>query len=239
MSDIEATHVSEGLTTSAGAASYTLRRIQRQSRIAVEDAQLVEDQGQIGGEIRLDQGLYVTRAIEQVVLTDLHRENSAQAPSVLVVGEAGYGKTSLLWRFFHVLQEKANWEPWLVKATLLSLDPKEEGRRVRRAGVIWADELVAAAQIPREDHRFPIVLLDTVDVLLHDETDRQALLELLLSLKEVEAHQNGARASVGCGNCRFVETVENELHVSPQFPLHLENSANAEFPTVPTTSAAG
>lgn len=193
MNDTKATHLSEGQTTDAVAATDTLRRIRRQSRIAVEDAQLVEDHGQSGGEIRLEQNLYVTRAIEQDVLTHLGRENSAQAPSVLVVGEAGYGKTSLLWRIFHVLQETENWEPWLIKATLLSLDPAGEGRRVRTAGVVWADELVAAAQIASEDGRLPIVLLDTVDVLLHDETDRQALLELLLSLKEV-----GARVVATC-----------------------------------------
>ena len=111
MNDTKATHLSEGQTTDAVAASDTLRRIQRQSRIAVEDAQLVEDHGQSGGEIRLEQNLYVTRAIEQDVLTHLGRENSAQAPSVLVVGEAGYGKTSLLWRIFHVLQETENWDP--------------------------------------------------------------------------------------------------------------------------------
>lgn len=193
MSDAEATHISEGPRLRSVAASDALRRIQRQSRIAVEDSQLVEDQGQIGGEIRLEQNLYVTRAIEQTVLTHLHRENSAPAPSVLVVGEAGYGKTSLLWRIFHVLQETENSEPWLIKATLLSLDPAEEDTRVRSAGVVWADELVAAAQIIREECRFPIVLLDTLDVLLHDETDRQALLDLLLNLKEV-----GARVVATC-----------------------------------------
>lgn len=72
MSDAEATHVSEGPRPRSVAASDALRRIQRQSRIAVEDSQLVEDQGQIGGEIRLEQNLYVTRAIEQTVLTHLH-----------------------------------------------------------------------------------------------------------------------------------------------------------------------
>lgn len=174
-------------------ASNALRRIQRQSQIAVEDSQLVEEHGYLGEEIRLDQNLYVNRTVEREIFANLDREMTSRAPSVLVVGEAGYGKTSLLWRVFHVLRARANWEPWLVKATLFSLDPSETRQDVRNTGIVWSDEVIAATEVTINQGRYPVVLLDTVDVLLHNEPDRQALLEFLLTLVEI-----GARVVATC-----------------------------------------
>ncbi|HEV2828329.1 MAG TPA: ATP-binding protein, partial [Pyrinomonadaceae bacterium] len=139
MSEIEPTKT--GLaSTDLAIASHALRNIQRQSEIAVEDSQLVEEHGYLRAEVRLDQDLYVTRTVEREIFANLDREAGSRAPSVLVVGEAGYGKTSLLWRVFHVLKGRTGWEPWLIKATLLSLDPSETRQDARNAGIVWSGE---------------------------------------------------------------------------------------------------
>ena len=75
-----------------------LRRVQLQSRIASNDARLIEDdEGSFGSKIYLDPELYVTRTVEQSIYKHILRTGNDVAPSVFVVGEVGHGKTSLLW----------------------------------------------------------------------------------------------------------------------------------------------
>src|SRR5581483_8649408 len=72
----------------------------------------------LGGEVRLDQDLYVSRQAEQAVCGILNRQ-AHTANLVLLVGEAGFGKTSLLWHLYDSLNRQAGWEPWFIKSTIL------------------------------------------------------------------------------------------------------------------------
>jgi hypothetical protein len=168
--------------------SEALARVRRQSRIAVDDAQVIEERGGVDKEIRLDQDLYVTRLVEREILERLTKANDeGVAASVLVVGEAGHGKTSLLWRLHSTLTEKAGWEPWFIKSTLLSLDDVRSRTAILgRRAPLHANEIISASEVARSDGREPIVLLDTVDVLLHGNDDERAqLLEFLQILKDI------------------------------------------------------
>lgn len=153
-----------------------LERVRRLSEIAAKDARLIAEDpdGALGGEIRLDQNLYVTRSVEQEIHSYLSGMGRRNASWVLVVGEAGYGKTSLLWHFHHMLNASDKWEPWFVKSTSFW----------RHTSILSAEELAFAAEATRGQERRPIVLLDTVDLLLHDENDRYGLLELLSLLND-------------------------------------------------------
>jgi len=161
-----------------------LNRVRRLSGIAADDAeQIIQATGQ-DLEIRLGPELYVERDIEKDVHARLRQAERVDHPlSLLITGEAGHGKTSLLWRLHQTLLQEEKWEPWLIKSTLLSLAP-QEGETIA-SGRLHLDDLFTAARTTRSEDRRPIILLDTVDVLLHGEqTERDALVERLLALSE-------------------------------------------------------
>lgn len=159
-----------------------LRRVRRSSRIAADDAQQVIQTVGTEREVLLGPELYVERDIEQELRDRLEKSvRNGQPVSILVTGEAGHGKTSLLWRLHQTLGEAGKWEPWFIKSTLLALTP----RAGEAAGGIHLDDLLAAARLARAEGRRPLVLLDTVDALLHGgETERERVVESLLMLSE-------------------------------------------------------
>jgi nucleoside phosphorylase/HEAT repeat protein/DNA polymerase III delta prime subunit len=163
-----------------------LRRVRRSSRIAADDAQqVIQTVGQAVGteqEVLLGPELYVERDIEQEIRNRLEKSvRNGQPVSILLTGEAGHGKTSLLWRLHQTLGEAGKWEPWFIKSTLLALAP----RPGEAAGGIHLNDLLAAAQLARAEGRRPLVLLDTVDALLHgEEAERERVVEALLTLSE-------------------------------------------------------
>lgn len=120
-----------------------------------------------GGFARFDEGLYVTRSIEQALL-------AAGTGTVAIVGEAGNGKTSILW----ALQQRltaAGRPAFLLRATSWQ---KDERLRV---------QLNTATGYLASIGQTPTVLLDMVDVLLHDAGERDGFVMQLTELRAVGA----------------------------------------------------
>ncbi|WP_432868621.1 TIR domain-containing protein [Microbispora rosea] len=105
-------------------------------------------------------GLYVTRDLEEKLSRQLR-----VAPDIplVVVGEPGSGKTSILWGMARRLCEAPGGEVFFVKATWLAADGTGGGTRV--------DEvlLTAAIEAARQTGRTVTLLIDTVDVLVNND----------------------------------------------------------------------
>lgn len=124
-----------------------LERVRALSAAAAADSDIVAwRDGQ--SVVRLSDGAYVARSVQGRLLKRLAK------PSVTaVVGEAGCGKSALLWHLYDRLA-RVGYDPMLVPATALL-----DGTAV--------DEVVAALREPAD--RGPVMLLvDTLDLLLHD-----------------------------------------------------------------------
>ncbi|MFD5283987.1 NACHT domain-containing protein [Streptomyces rubrogriseus] len=121
-------------------------------------------------DIRIDSMLHVVRTLEPDLLEQL-RNTSHPWPRV-VVGEAGSGKSTLLWSLHQSLAAEPDTEPLLLPATWLLQERSAEPAE-RLAGLLQ--------KIARAGSR-PVLLLDTADLMLHDEEARQRLLRLLDSV---------------------------------------------------------
>lgn len=116
-------------------------------------------------------GLYVARDIEE----DLARSLRAPHPApVVLAGEAGCGKTSILWGMARRLcvAAGAEAEVFFVKATWLS---PQEGAGAR----VSEQALTAAVSAARTAGRHVSVLLDTVDVLVNDDESWTVLVSIV------------------------------------------------------------
>ena len=156
--------------------------MRRSSEIAAKDARLIIYDENLGGEVRLDQNLYVSRKAEQTVQSILARQDRT-ARLLFLVGEAGYGKTSLLWHLYNSLDSASDWEPWFIKSTLLL--PANSGERLdgsTQRPRVYLEFIADAVKALIAQKKRPLVLLDTIDLLLHHEASRDDLLELLLNL---------------------------------------------------------
>ncbi|AVV44802.1 hypothetical protein C6376_28785 [Streptomyces sp. P3] len=121
-------------------------------------------------DIRIDSMLHVVRTLEPDLLEQL-RNTSRPWPRV-VVGEAGSGKSTLLWSLHQSLAAEPDTEPLLLPATWLLRDRGDEP----------AERLAELLQRIARAGRRPVLLLDTADLMLHDEEARQRLLRLLNSV---------------------------------------------------------
>ncbi|MGB4778825.1 hypothetical protein [Microbacterium sp.] len=113
-----------------------------------------EIRAQIFGDID-EPGLYVRRAAEERVLDAIDDKRSV----VLIPGEAGAGKSSLLWSVTGRLRERRRL-PVLVSATWLA----SENDRLSST-----QELVDQLTIMADARLRPVLLLDTADLLLHSQ----------------------------------------------------------------------
>lgn len=162
----------------------SLDHLRRLSRAALADATLVIAPGPLHpGGVGLDR-LYVPRGIESVLFARLS-EPSAH----IVVGEPGYGKTSLLWSLHRKLADSV-WQPFFIKATVLSAgltaDADDDS-----AQMLTLDTLDAALRTCRAQHISPVLLVDTLDLLMHSPRTRDLVSELLGL-----AHRHGVRLVV-------------------------------------------
>lgn len=126
---------------------------------------------------RLSQGLYVNRAVQEDVASQVM---GGLGDDVLVIGEAGHGKSSLLWWLQTKLLRDPECMPLLISAAWLvptlrlpqgSLSPEVIDQALA--------EIVAAGQRP-------VLLLDTADLLLHDATARDIARSCLDSVRNAD-----------------------------------------------------
>jgi len=141
-----------------------LEALRTASRSASADASVVD----IDRNVRLEDGLYVQRDVEPKLLEALETGQTA----VLLVGEAGQGKTTLLWHLWWTFSQSSTHEPWLIKPT----------RLFSGSSALSIDTFEGAIQAARDEGRTPVALFDTVDVLLHDEDTIDGIRDLLTEL---------------------------------------------------------
>jgi hypothetical protein len=144
----------------------SLSRLRSISEAAVNDCDVVGARG-TDAVIRLSRGAYVARTIEPRLLRHL------QQPSVTaVVGEAGYGKTALLWRLHQKLA--ADRLPLFIPASALIADPG--------SAPDLTTEAIGQGLREAQQASAPVTLLiDTLDLLLHDR-DSTAQVNRLLAV---------------------------------------------------------
>ncbi|MER6666016.1 toll/interleukin-1 receptor domain-containing protein [Amycolatopsis japonica] len=125
--------------------------------------------GSVAGEAdAFNTGLYVTRDIEQRLVGEL--TSDAVIPHV-VRGEAGAGKTSLLWGIATRLLAQGDHEVFLLKATWL---------RHEAAGPTAVDAALITAALEQVQGA-KTILVDTADLVVRDEQDRLALVSVVES----------------------------------------------------------
>lgn len=181
-----------------------LATIRNLSRIAQNEANWIAGENEydprIQGDIKLE-SVYIHRRQEEYVTRAL-LSGEKSAPIVLVKGIAGHGKTSLLWGLANSLPKVTEREIWFVKAELLTFGES-------RAGLLAASGLVATSQQLARSGKPPILLLDTVDLLMHHSTDRRHTLDVLLTLQS-----SGVAVVLTC-RVHEARLLQSALDVSP------------------------
>lgn len=111
--------------------------------------------GQLSGVSSDD--LYVERAVEARLLKHLR---TGTDPVLVLRGEAGFGKSSLLWRLHNQLAAEGA-TPVLVSAVWIAARGSER--------LLSVEELIEHVSRLESERLRPVVLLDTADLLLHSE----------------------------------------------------------------------
>ncbi len=132
--------------------SPELERLHQRSKFTLAEAGQISDQR---GTIQLDE-LYTTRECETEILNTVRRTSGI----LFIVGSAGSGKTSMLWRLASRLMD--------------------EGKIVfffRAASVTSKEGASDFAHLPAvsSNHGGQVVIIDTVDAVLNDATARERL----------------------------------------------------------------
>ncbi|MEU5403907.1 hypothetical protein ABZ348_32020 [Streptomyces sp. NPDC005963] len=165
--------------------SAELDKLRALSAQAVEDAALLMRPNPLFPQgISLDD-LHVSRELEDTVLTHVP-ERCAQ----LVVGEPGYGKTTVLWSLHRRLMELPGREPFFVKASFLldALHPDPEPLPTALT-VAEITEALTRCRAAVE----PVLLVDTLDLLMHSP-EGAALVARLIDA----ARQHGVSVVMSC-----------------------------------------
>ncbi|MDX3585739.1 TIR domain-containing protein [Streptomyces europaeiscabiei] len=130
-----------------------------------------------GEESQFEAGLYVTRDVEQKLL---HCLDTERGTPLVVIGEPGCGKTSLLWSLARRRCETPSAEVFFLKATWLVPD-ESGGTRVDRK------TLLTAIEQSRRAGRTVTVLIDTVDVLVNSTSSWETLVTVVDSAVAADA----------------------------------------------------
>ncbi|MCX2941085.1 NACHT domain-containing protein [Mycobacterium pinniadriaticum] len=121
------------------------------------------------GALKLSQGAYVERDVEAAIL---RRLGSGEVETEIVVGEAGDGKTTLLWSLHRKLSGHSH--PILLSAVWFQ--PDDHGHQALTPDAV-VDAVAGTADV--------VVLLDTADLLLHSEFTTQQTVALLERLTDL------------------------------------------------------
>lgn len=175
--------------------SPSLIKVRNFSRIASSDANLVIENVSEEQEITLE-NIYVTRLIEEEILGRIHEDNPKL---ITIVGEAGHGKTSLLWNIHKTLTVSKSLEPWFIKSSTLLQAEKDSDSELKYNFSLSSEQIIEATVNAMEQGIRPISMFDTVDLLLHNEFNRTLFIQLISKLM-----------SIGCpvlATCRPQEAV--------------------------------
>jgi hypothetical protein len=154
-----------------------LEELRSLSLVAAEDAEVVVAESMHDTTIRLSDNLYVPRTIEEKIIAIID-ETENISKTLLIVGEAGYGKTSLLWHLYETYKNKSHWEPWLIRAYLLMHAAKVDSSADKSIRQVFK-----AIELVRSQHRQPLLLIDTVDLLLHSALERDYFISFMKLLR--------------------------------------------------------
>ncbi|MFF7188181.1 TIR domain-containing protein [Streptomyces sp. NPDC008222] len=172
-----------------------LAELWHNSQAAAAEAEIVGVHP-LGQDLLLSHGLYVQRTIEKDVIAALEGPGCTA-----VVGEAGYGKTSLVWSIHRRLAEQGRRPLFLRASSLLSgLYEAGQGDSAQRRGVLAPRVVLRAIQQAARREPSTVLLVDTVDLLMHSDdacalvvdvvraADRLSL-STLLTCRPVEAQR--------------------------------------------------
>lgn len=135
------------------------RRLNKASELTANRTNVVRNEAGLP-VIRLQDQLYVRRDIEVEIARALESRTS-EVPFIVIDGEAGTGKSSILWSTERVLREMGA-DAWLIDAIEL---PSIFGPG--RDGTILSDSFRELFRNLAAEGSTPIVLIDTVDVPLN------------------------------------------------------------------------
>ena len=182
--------------------------------------------------VTLAGGLYVERDIEEEILRVVQNPG-IEHNLVVLEGEPGTGKSTLLWSLHAQLAAAANTIVWLLDAIEL---PSVFGRGAQEGGVLspefrlFFEQMQAAA-------KQPIVLIDTADVALNTKGRADHLLGLLTDLtvagvRILAASRPGeARklAAFGPRGMRIADYSDDEFKAAVRVYAHAFVSDSAEL----------
>lgn len=144
-------------------------KLLRWSDRLVADLSAQFDDGAPDGEGSVRQSLYVARRVESMLL---ERLAEADHRPQIVRGDAGVGKSSLLWGLHRALSAEPEVCVVFVSATWISA-------RIDEVGAFTVDEIADAVRLLSIEHQRVVVLLDTADLLLHSELSQQLIADLI------------------------------------------------------------
>jgi hypothetical protein len=150
--------------------SEALKRLQVMAERLASDIDRSAEADKQGAR-RLSQGAYVARDVEAAILERL--SGSGEPTVEIVVGEAGDGKTTLLWSLYQKLKPRMN--PLLLSAVWFQ--PDDHGHHALSAADV-IDAVTGTTDV--------VVLLDTADLLLHSASttfETLAMIERLGTLR--------------------------------------------------------
>ncbi|MFH8804008.1 TIR domain-containing protein [Streptomyces sp. NPDC017936] len=183
-----------------------LTELWRSSQASAAEAEIV-GLHPLGRRLLLSEGLYVRRTVEQDIVSAL-----GSPGCTAVVGEAGYGKTSLVWAVHTRFAEQGRRPLFIRASSLLSgLYEATPAPSARRTGSLTPEVVLRGVEQAARRDPSTVLLIDTVDLLMHSD-DACALvvdvvraadrlrLPTLLTCRPVEAQRlthSAERAGVG------------------------------------------
>ncbi|WP_402721329.1 hypothetical protein [Janthinobacterium rivuli] len=131
-------------------------------------------------EARLSEGIFIEREVGVTAAEWILKATQAPADTTrdadgaacLISGEAGYGKTSLLWWLYRRFERDGSFLTIFLSASWLI--------RTGSATTVTRDDLLAFCTYAVEIGRTPLILIDTVDLLLRSDSDAAIVINALL-----------------------------------------------------------